>query len=95
MTEQVQTIVVWSKQGCQYCQAVKDYLKEQNLAYTDVDITEQDHLRDVLEAKYGVRYVPVVEIGSREGRNYYAVTEIGVEHLEKALGKGEKIHGAQ
>lgn len=80
-----QSIVVWSKQGCSYCNEVKIYLEEHGLAYQTIDITQKDDHRDVLEAKYGVRHVPVVEIG--QGNVYEAVTEVGIDHLEKALAK--------
>ena len=77
------SIVVWSKQGCSYCNEVKTYLQEKGLSYQSVDVTEHDDRRDILETKYGVRHVPVVEIG--QGNAYEAVTEVGIEHLEKAL----------
>ncbi len=60
-------------------------MAEKDLGYKTIDVTENDDLRDILEAKYGVRYVPVVEIG--EGNVYRAITEVGIEHLEKALAK--------
>ncbi|WP_156856427.1 glutaredoxin family protein [Oceanobacillus sp. AG] len=78
-----QSIVVWSKEGCSYCNEVKSYLEENNLAYETIDVTKNDDRRDILEAKYGVRHVPVVEIG--KGNVFQAVTEVGIEHLEKAL----------
>ena len=78
-----QSIVVWSKQGCSYCNEVKTYLEEKGLPYKTIDVTENDDRRDILEAKYGVRHVPVVEIG--QGNAYEAVTEVGIEHLEKTL----------
>ncbi|WP_132357296.1 hypothetical protein [Lysinibacillus sp. CNPSo 3705] len=34
------------------------------MSYKTVDVTHKDAFRDILEAKYGVRYVPVVEIGA-------------------------------
>ncbi|WP_249870091.1 glutaredoxin family protein [Oceanobacillus saliphilus] len=80
-----QSIVVWAKQGCSYCNEVKTYLEGKGLAYQTIDVTENDDRRDILEAKYGVRHVPVVEIG--QGNVYEAVTEVGIEHLEKALAK--------
>lgn len=81
----MEKVVVWSKQGCSYCNEVKTYLEEKNISYQTVDVTEHDDRRDILEAKYGVRHVPVVEIGS--GTAFEAVTEVGIEHLEKALAK--------
>jgi len=78
-------VVVWAKAGCHYCQAVKDYLNEENVVFQEIDVTNHDHLRTVLDAKYGINYVPVVEIGVEGTNRYQAVTEIGVEHLAKAL----------
>ncbi|MGM0889781.1 MAG: glutaredoxin family protein [Bacillota bacterium] len=76
-------VVVWSKQGCHYCEEVKQYLKEKDIAYQTVDVTDHDERRDILEIKYGVRYVPIIEIG--RGNVYESVTEISIPSLEKAL----------
>lgn len=78
-------VVVWAKQGCSYCGEVKSYLETQAIDYQTIDVTKHDEYRDILEAKYGIRYVPVVEIG--EGNTFTAVTELGVEHLKNALEK--------
>lgn len=77
------SVVVWSKQGCSYCAEVKDYLDGKGIEYREVDVTHHDERRDILETKYGVRYVPVVEIG--QGNVYEGVIELGIDHLEKAL----------
>ncbi|EAC5807558.1 glutaredoxin family protein [Listeria monocytogenes] len=84
-------VVVWSKVGCHYCKDVKDYLTEQKIVFKDIDVTDHDYLREVLQAKYGIRHVPVVEIGDIEKGIYQAVTEIGIEHLEKALFEKEEV----
>lgn len=76
-------VVVWSKQGCHYCEEVKQYLKEKDIDYQTVDVTDHDERRDILEIKYGVRYVPIIEIG--RGNVYESVTEIGIPYLEKVL----------
>jgi glutaredoxin len=76
-------VIVWSKDGCSYCSDVKNYLQDNNIDYRVVDVTNNDSYRDILEIKYGVRYVPVVEIG--DGNTFLGVTELGVEHLAKAL----------
>ena len=70
-------------QGCHYCGEVKGYLEGKGISYKTVDVTEHDDRRDILELKYGIRYVPVVEIG--QGNEFEAVTELGIEHLEAAL----------
>lgn len=77
------SVVVWSKEGCHYCAEVKDYLNERGIEYQTVDVTNHEERRDILEVKYGVRYVPVVEVG--KGPVYIGVTELGIQHLEKVL----------
>lgn len=59
-------VVVWSKEGCHYCKDVKDFLIEQKIVFQDIDVTDHDYLREVLQAKYGICHVPVVEIGNIE-----------------------------
>ncbi|MFJ8071382.1 glutaredoxin family protein [Peribacillus sp. NPDC096447] len=81
-------VVVWSKQGCHYCEEVKQYLKEKDIAYQTVDVTDHDERREILEIKYGVRYVPIIEIG--RGNVYESVTEIGIPYLEKVLERFQK-----
>ena len=67
------TIVLWSREGCSACQALKAELKRENIAYKNLDVEEHQYLRDVLELKYGIRHVPVVEIGS--GHHYEAILD--------------------
>ena len=77
------SVVVWSKEGCHYCAEVKQFLEEKQVDYQTIDVTNHDERRDILEAKYGIRHVPVVEIG--QNGIYEGVTEIGINHLEKVL----------
>ncbi|MEH7376639.1 glutaredoxin family protein [Neobacillus drentensis] len=77
------SVVVWSKQGCHYCSEVKQFLEEKQVNYQTVDVTNHDEYRDILEVKYGIRHVPVVEIG--QDGIYQGVTEVGINHLEKVL----------
>lgn len=81
------SVVVWSKEGCSYCNEVKEYLSKQIIAYKTVDVTNHDEYRDILDVKYGVRHVPVVEIG--KNNVYEGITEVGIEHLKAAL---ESVH---
>lgn len=52
-------------------------------------MTDHDEQREILQAKYGVRYVPVVEIG--RGHTYKGVTELGLPALKKSFGGGAKM----
>lgn len=82
------TILLWAKNGCSYCEDVKEFFAEKQIDYKVIDVTEHDNRRDILEAKYGVRYVPVIEIG-KDGQ-YTGVTELGLKALEKEL-KVQKV----
>ena len=82
------SVVVWVKEGCHYCGEVKQYLENKGVKYETIDVTNHDERRDILEVKYGVRHVPVVEIG--QGEVYEGVTKVGIEHLEKVLEKFNK-----
>lgn len=76
-------VVLWVKEGCHYCAEVKLFLIEKKIPYQVIDVTNHDERREILDIKYGVRHVPVVEIGHE--RVYEGVTKVGLEHLEKAL----------
>ncbi|WP_445492738.1 hypothetical protein [Niallia sp. 03133] len=54
------------------------------MPFKTIDVTENDSFRDVLEAKYRIRYVPVVEI-ERQDNQYEAVVQIGIDFLKKAF----------
>ncbi|MDQ0862087.1 glutaredoxin family protein [Bacillus sp. V2I10] len=57
-------VILWSRKGCHYCDEIKEFFEKNEYEYTSVDVEGKDHLRDILELKYGIRHVPVVEIGS-------------------------------
>ena len=78
-------VVVWSKDGCSYCEQVKSYLTENKFEFSTIDVTENDSLRDVLEVKYGIRSVPVVEVSDGESSDYKAVFKVDLEALKDAL----------
>lgn len=89
----VLNIVVWSKKGCSYCEEVKNYLNETGFPFQNIDVSEKEELRDILQVKYGVRHVPVVEIGRTN--QYQGITEIGIEHLDLALANHAQIKEAK
>ncbi|GIQ62809.1 putative glutaredoxin YtnI [Paenibacillus cisolokensis] len=76
-------VILWSREGCQACQQTKAYLKEKGYAYSNIDVEGKDFLRDVLELKYGIRHVPVIEIG-RDGV-YEAVLDGDPNRIEALL----------
>lgn len=74
-----QKIVLWHRPGCHACQELKAFLDQKGYAYASVNVEGRDDLRDVLEVKYGIRHVPVVEIGN--GQVYEAVTDADVQRI--------------
>lgn len=76
-------LVLWNRAGCEACQQLKAKFAEQGISYISIDVEGKDVLRDVLEAKYGIRHVPVAEIGY-EGR-YEAVTDGSFEKIYELL----------
>lgn len=78
-------IVLWAKEGCHYCQEIKDYLQDEGLSYDIIDVTNNDQFRDILQVKYWVSYVPVVEIGQRDNHQYQGIIDIGLENVINGL----------
>lgn len=72
-------IILWSREGCGACQALKSELKKENISYKNLDVEEHQFLRDVLEVKYGIRHVPVVEIG--HGHQYEAILDVDLNKI--------------
>jgi len=58
-------IVVYSTQTCPYCVMVKDFLKEKNVEFEDVDVgADQKRAKEMIE-KSGQMGVPVVDIDGK------------------------------
>lgn len=76
-------VVLWNRAGCEACQQLKAQLVENGINYVSIDVEGKNELRDVLEAKYGIRHVPVAEIG--KGDNYEAVTDGSFDRIYALL----------
>ena len=81
-------VVLWSKTGCHFCGEVKAFLTSRNQPFENIEVEGNDVLRDVLEAKYGIRHVPVIEVGG-EGK-YEALLEPDLEKLAALLGQPDE-----
>jgi glutaredoxin len=76
-------IVIWGKKDCPYCEQVKTYLNSHGREFKLIDVEGNDSYRDILEVKYGVRRVPVTEVG--EGSKYEAVIGPDLAKLGQVL----------
>lgn len=57
------TLKIYTKPGCQYCAAAKAYLKENDIAFEEIDITTNEAHADFLRSK-GFRTLPVLFAGN-------------------------------
>lgn len=56
------TITIYSTPTCPYCKLVKDYLKEKNIAYKDIDVASDPSAANEMVKKSGQMGVPVIDI---------------------------------
>ena len=78
-------IKIYSTPTCHYCNDVKAFLAKQEVEFSEIDITENDAARKLLEEK-GIMGVPVTEIGGEFIVGYDEVS------ILKALNTKEKNH---
>lgn len=57
-------------------------------AFENIEVQGNDVLRDVLEAKYGIRHVPVIEVGG-DGK-FEALLEPDLEKLAELLARADE-----
>lgn len=82
-------IVVYSVSWCPHCRAAKEYLTENNIPFSNLDVELDSKAMEDLTVKYGSRGVPVIVIGS--GANEVVLRgftpELFQESLKKAMQK--------
>ncbi len=55
-------IIVYGTATCPYCQQLKSYLKENNIAFEDFDVSQNQEKLKEMQDKSGQMGVPVVDI---------------------------------
>lgn len=58
----MKTLTVYTKPGCQYCSAAKQYLNDNGIDYVEVDITLHEDKVDFLRSQ-GHKTLPVIYVG--------------------------------
>lgn len=77
------TTIIYTTKTCGFCKAEKDFLKEHNIEYSEVDVgVDKERAREMIE-KSGQMGVPVTVIS--EGDNEEVVVGFDKKRLEKAL----------
>jgi glutaredoxin-like YruB-family protein len=56
-------VVIYSTPTCHFCQITKEFLKENDVAFTDYNVAEDQEKRAEMVEKSGQMGVPVIFIG--------------------------------
>jgi len=56
------SVKIYSTPACQYCVALKGWLKDQNIPFEDFNVAENAEARDEMVKKSGKLVVPVTDI---------------------------------
>ncbi|MGB9763535.1 MAG: glutaredoxin domain-containing protein [Minisyncoccia bacterium] len=56
------TVKVYSTPSCPWCQLTKQYLKEHNISFEDIDVSKDEKAAMEMIMKSGQMGVPVIEI---------------------------------
>jgi len=58
-------IKVYSTPTCPYCVTLKEWLKEKNIEFEDVDVAADERARDEMIQKSGQMGVPVIDVNGQ------------------------------
>ena len=59
----MKTVTIYTTPTCGYCKMAKEFFKENNIEYTEKDVTIDEEAREVMIQKSGQMGVPVIVIG--------------------------------
>jgi glutaredoxin 3 len=59
------TVKVYSTDACPYCHMAKDFLKQNKIAFEDIDVSSDDSAAEEMVKKSGQMGVPVIEINGQ------------------------------
>ncbi len=57
------TVTIYSTPVCHFCQAAKEYFKDNNVEYTEHDVAADQEQRQAMIEMTGQMGVPVIKIG--------------------------------
>jgi len=55
-------VKVYTTPSCPYCFTLKEFFKERNVTFEDIDVSQDEKARDYIIKKTGKIEVPVIEI---------------------------------
>ncbi len=84
----VKNVTIYSTPTCHFCQAAKEFFKENNVAYTNYDVSTDAAKRDEMIKKSGQMGVPVIFVDDPSNPSGQAEMIIGFDEtkLKSLLG---------
>jgi glutaredoxin-like YruB-family protein len=73
-------VTIYSTPTCPYCKQAKEFMREHNVAFKDVDVASDSKAAQEMIEKTGQMGVPVIEVGSE------LIVGFDKKRLAKALG---------
>ena len=58
-------VVIYVGNYCGYCESAKRFLKQKNIPFTTVDLSDDDELREKLSKEHNWRTIPMIFIDDR------------------------------
>ena len=56
-------VTIYSTQTCHFCHMTKDFFKEHNVVFTDLDVTSDEKNQKEMISRSGQMAVPVIFVG--------------------------------
>jgi glutaredoxin-like YruB-family protein len=56
------TVKVYTTPACPYCFTLKEFLKENNVSFEDIDVSKDTKARDEIIKKTGKMEMPIIDI---------------------------------
>jgi len=57
-------VKVYSTPGCIFCKRVKDFLREKNVEFEDINVAGNEEVKEIIFDKTGQLSVPVTQVGN-------------------------------
>ena len=73
-------VIVYSTPSCPFCHSLKEYLKEKNISFKEIDVSENEEKLKEMIKKSGQMGVPVLEIDNN------IIVGFDKEKIDKILG---------
>ncbi|PZR17408.1 MAG: glutaredoxin 3 [Archangium gephyra] len=63
-------VIVYTKDACPYCRMAERFLEEKQIPFKNIDVTDDQAMRDQIEALSGQRTVPQIFVGGESIGGY-------------------------